>query len=254
MGRERTSKFIEHEIEWDDDKVSRLWDYYSRTPPYSEIYFSKIFGRQILRQSGLPLKRELDVLDFGCGPGFLWQHIKQLGARWHYTGLDFSSDSLDQTTIENVENNKFAGLHKIKSLPSDLDESSFDAVLLIEVIEHLSDEHLNATIKEIFRLLRQGGVVVISTPNEEELSLSKKMCPECGAIFHEFQHVRNWSGESLQKYLLKHGFRMRKINTLDFNAKGKSLRSLFARLKRVIKRWLFGVKGNPHMLAVFQKV
>ena len=27
---------FEHPIEWTDENVSRLWDYYSRTPPYLE--------------------------------------------------------------------------------------------------------------------------------------------------------------------------------------------------------------------------
>lgn len=67
MESKKSTVFKEHEIEWGDRKVSRLWNYYSRTPPYSEIYFSKLFGHHILRQSGLPLRESLVVLDFGCG-------------------------------------------------------------------------------------------------------------------------------------------------------------------------------------------
>jgi hypothetical protein len=41
MANEVTSIFREHDIEWDHEKVSRLWNYYSRTPPYSNVIFLK---------------------------------------------------------------------------------------------------------------------------------------------------------------------------------------------------------------------
>ena len=61
-------QFKEHEIEWDDKKNSNLWNYYSNTPPYCDNYFAKVFGKYILKKTGLPLKRNLSILDFGCSP------------------------------------------------------------------------------------------------------------------------------------------------------------------------------------------
>lgn len=45
---------------------------------------------------------------------------------------------------------------------SRLDPESFDLVLCSEVIEHISDPH--GVLRGIFRLLRPGGVLVLSTP------------------------------------------------------------------------------------------
>ena len=39
-----TGSVVAHPIEWTDEKVSRLWNYYSHTPPYSEMYFAKVLG------------------------------------------------------------------------------------------------------------------------------------------------------------------------------------------------------------------
>jgi len=44
MRTEEARVFSEHPIVWDDEKVRRLWDYYSRTPPYRDMYFARLFG------------------------------------------------------------------------------------------------------------------------------------------------------------------------------------------------------------------
>ncbi len=247
MPIEHTPAFREHAIEWTDEKVSRLWDHYARTPPYCDIYFSKLFGGSIIKKSGLPLQQDLKVLDFGCGPGFIWAHLQALGAQWEYTGLDFSPDSVKKVTQQAKGHPRFAGAQHVTQLPTTLPDAQFDVVLLFEVVEHLKDEHLDATLSEVSRVLKQGGVLVITTPNEEDLNAATKFCPDCGAVFHEWQHVRNWNVDSLAAWIRQHGFSMRKAHTLDFTAQGL--------LKWVVRlgRKLLGRKVNPHMIAIFQK-
>lgn len=247
MPTEHTPAFREHAIEWTDEKVSRLWDHYAHTSPYCDIYFSKLFGDSIIKKSGLPLQQGLKVLDFGCGPGFIWEHLQALGAQWEYTGLDFSPDSVKKITQQANGHPRFAGAQHVTQLPTALPDAQFDAVLLFEVAEHLKDEYLDNTLEEVSRVLKQGGVLVITTPNEEDLNAATKFCPDCGAVFHEWQHVRNWSMDSLAARLQQHGFAMRKTYTLDFTAQGL--------LKRAVHlgRKLLGRKVNPHMIAIFQK-
>jgi 2-polyprenyl-3-methyl-5-hydroxy-6-metoxy-1,4-benzoquinol methylase len=254
MANEQAPVFREHEIKWDDQKVSRLWDYYSRTPPYSGIYFSKVCGHHILRHSGLPLGEPLEVLDFGCGPGFIWDHLDRLRAHWQYTALDFSRDS-DAKVIEKANGHeRFKGAQHVSSLPTDLPKAHFDVVLLVEVVEHLNDAYLDATLTEVARLLKQGGVVVITTPNEEDLSKSNKLCPECGAIFNEWQHVRSWSVSSLAARLKQYGFRSRMAKTLDFTTEDFNARGMLRKIRQIARRLLEGDPGTPHMIAVFQKI
>lgn len=242
-------EFAEHRIEWDDAKVSRLWDYYSHTPPYSEMYFSKVHGDRILRRSGIPLHRSLEVLDFGCGPGFIWDHLVALGSKWLYTGLDFSPASVATVRQKAEGQRQFRGAHHVHRLPVNLDGGQFDVVLLIEVVEHLKDEYLDATLAESVRLLKRGGVAVITTPNEEDLARSTKICPECGAVFHEWQHVRTWSAQSLSARARRHGLEVRTARGLDFGAQG-----LLSQTTRLARRLLRGNPGTPHLLGVFYKV
>jgi 2-polyprenyl-3-methyl-5-hydroxy-6-metoxy-1,4-benzoquinol methylase len=51
------------------------------------------------------------------------------------------------------------------SLP--LPEASFDVITAVEVVEHL--ENPRAVFRELQRLLRPGGILVLSTPNQESL-------------------------------------------------------------------------------------
>jgi 2-polyprenyl-3-methyl-5-hydroxy-6-metoxy-1,4-benzoquinol methylase len=241
-------RFAEHPVIWDNTKVSRLWDYYSKNPHISAIYFSKVYGKYILKASKLPLRKKISVLDFGCGPGFIWEHILTMRATWNYTGLDFSSESVRIIREKAAGHSQFFGGVHLGQLPSNLPDNHYDVVLLLEVIEHVNDEYLGNILLEIRRVLKYGGVLVITTPNEEDLSLATKYCPDCGAIFHEWQHVRSWNSITLTKHLTNHNFAKVLCNQIDFAAQG---------VLRRIATWAKGVvtkqRKKPHLIAVFQK-
>jgi 2-polyprenyl-3-methyl-5-hydroxy-6-metoxy-1,4-benzoquinol methylase len=253
MNDDRTHAFNEHQIRWSPEHVSRLWDYYSRTPPYSEVYFAKLYGQQILARSGLDLRQPYQVLDFGCGPGFVWEHLSELRSEWRYTGLDSSARSVAETIRKGGGKRLFIDAHQVTSLPSVLPGGAFDVALLIEVVEHLDDAHLQTSLSEVHRLLKPGGSVVVTTPNQEDLELSKRFCPECGAVFHEWQHVRSWSVPAFSSTMAAHGFALRRAETLDLGTPTFGLRGL-ASLARTLLRAARGEPRHlPHMVAVFDK-
>lgn len=254
MINDQTKTYKEHNIEWSDEKVSRLWDYYSRTLPYSEMYFSKTFGSHILKKSNLPLKEKLEVLDFGCGPGFIWDHLNKLESHWQYTALDFSKDSVLKVLGKGRGNSHFKAAEHVHSLPTSLKQESFDIVLLFEVVEHLNDTYLDNTLTEVVRLLKKGGVVVITTPNNEDINYSKKFCPDCGAIFHEWQHVRSWSVATLTNHLEQYGLKLRKAETLDFAMIEFTPLNVLRKMRHLSRILLKKNLYNPHMITVFQKV
>lgn len=237
-----------HTIDWDDAKVARLWNYYARTPPFSDAYFSKVYGERLLLCSDLPLQKDLRVLDLGCGPGFMWDHLVGFRSRWHYTGLDFSADSVVELCAKAAGHPLFDGAETIRRLPSHLPAEHFDVVLLIEVVEHLRDDHLGSTLAEAARLLKVGGLLLITTPNDEDLSKATKFCPECGALFHEWQHVRSWTPSVLTARLTDNGFSVRLLKTLDLSQSG--VRGKLVGLARTL---LGHPRAHPHLLAVFKK-
>jgi SAM-dependent methyltransferase len=239
---------FEHPIVWTDENVSRLWDYYSRTPPYSDFYFSKMYGDRVLKKSVLPLGQPLNVLDFGCGPGFIWEHLCKLKSNWSYTGIDFSLESIEKILAKGNGKVNFRGAYHVKKLPTELPSEEYDLILLLEVVEHLKDDYLKSTLSEARRLLKPGGCLLITTPNEEDLLKATRFCPDCGALFHDWQHVRSWSVGGLENCLNQHSFVLQRVQTLDFTAIG-----LTRNLARLARKILRGNSGRPHMMAVFQK-
>jgi 2-polyprenyl-3-methyl-5-hydroxy-6-metoxy-1,4-benzoquinol methylase len=53
------------------------------------------------------------------------------------------------------------GVDLLKRLP--YDDASFDVVLLVEVIEHLENHRI--AVGELARILKPGGVLILTTPN-----------------------------------------------------------------------------------------
>lgn len=101
-----------------------------------------------------------DVLDAGCGDGFFTSLIAAKNPR-SVVGVDYSARAVSfarilvPTASFHVEN--------LASLP--FPEKSFDILFLIEVMEHISDSKRKNIIKEFSRILRNDGIIVLSSPS-----------------------------------------------------------------------------------------
>ena len=153
------------------------------------------------------------VLDFGCGGGFLMPALSHVAGEVY--GVDFSPTSVELTKQRSAEIPNFRGAWSpAEALDMGL---KFDGILAVEVIEHLSDEQLAGTLEIIKRMLEPGGVVVFTTPNDEDLAASRLYCPECDHVFHRWQHVRSWNAQTLSAFLAGQGFEDVKAWTTDFS-------------------------------------
>lgn len=233
----------EHDIVWDDATIARLWNHHAST---NKDYFSDSHGERILKASRLPLGEPLNVLDYGCGPGFLWQHLQRLGARWRYTGLDVSPDSVAALGRRAGGSANFEGAHLLAGLPTKLAAQSYDLAVMIEVVEHLDDARLSATLREIARLLKPGGRLLLTTPNDEDLVAASKFCPECGAKFHERQHVRSWTAQSLSACLAANGFLTKWVRATNITVADPISRAKYLLLRRLRRQ------REPNLIALFE--
>lgn len=106
-----------------------------------------------------------DVLEVGCGEGRGVELVMQQAGS--FTAVDKIEEALQ------VLRNKFPkATFKAMNLPPlhGLADNSFDCVLSFQVIEHIKNDRFY--LQEIHRVLKPGGVALITTPNRK-MSLSR---------------------------------------------------------------------------------
>ena len=136
--------------------------------------FKKTFGNELEPRfkeiiKYLKIKTGMKVLDIGCGRGEMTIYTSKKGS--DSTGIDYSRESIALANIakrkqpfEIQKKIEFKVMDAKKLLFSD---SSFDMIILTDVAEHLYPEELEIVFKEIKRVLKNKGSVIIHTaPNK----------------------------------------------------------------------------------------
>jgi 2-polyprenyl-3-methyl-5-hydroxy-6-metoxy-1,4-benzoquinol methylase len=100
------------------------------------------------------------ILDFGAGQGGLTNELVSSRLFSHVTGVDLMERP---TELHTSASWVVADLN----LPTPLASNTFDVLASVEVIEHL--ENPRATCREWFRLLKPGGHLIFTTPNNESV-------------------------------------------------------------------------------------
>lgn len=199
------------------------------------------------------------VLDIGCGRGEICKIMALKGA--HVVGTDYSSSSL-RISIKSSEmepraaNNTSFVESDAKYLP--LITESFDVILMLEIVEHLHPWELELALRNVFRILKPGGMFLVHTaPNKWRWTILYTLArflvraikgtrlPRDGRSPTDQQvHVNEQTPFSLWRNLRRAGFAT-KLWTEDAEGKGSS-RIGFSFLGRILRIWplcfLFGFR------------
>ena len=97
------------------------------------------------------------VLDIGCGNGYMVNLLNELG--WDSFGLEMSEIAVRAAQEMGLKIQCGSIDDDVEYYPS----GSFDAVLMLQVLEHLYDP-LKVLIK-VHKLLKPGGQLIVTTPN-----------------------------------------------------------------------------------------
>src|SRR6478752_4678071 len=165
---------------------------------------------EVVYQQLAPRCAGRDVLEAGCGEGYGADLIAGIARR--VTGLDY-----DEATVAHVRARypRVDIRHgNLAELP--LADESVDVVVNFQVIEHLWDQ--GQFVSECFRVLRPGGVFLVSTPNRITFS------PGRDTPLNPF-HTRELNAAELTELLEQAGF---EVTTMTGVHHGPRLRDLDA--------------------------
>jgi SAM-dependent methyltransferase len=137
----------------------------------------------------LPENNELDILDFGCGPG---RDLNTFKLRGHKpVGLDGSKSfclMAQQYSGCPILHQQFLKLH--------LEENSFDGVFANASLFHIPSQELTRVLSELHRALRPGGILFSSNPRGNAEGWQ-------GERYGHYMEI-----DTTESYLEKSGFRI----------------------------------------------
>jgi ubiquinone/menaquinone biosynthesis C-methylase UbiE len=141
-------------------------------------------------------------LDAACGMGDLLMRFPDRDC-W---GIDISQDYLDVALDRGIQVTN-GPVEKMPFLAS-----SFDLVTATDILEHVLD--LNRAVKEMLRVLRKGGILIVRVPNDEPLSTNTEP--------YEFVHLRRFDYSTL--YILFD--KIFDVEVLDVPASGNAIHAV----------------------------
>lgn len=146
------------------------------------------------------------LLDIGCGVGDFLLQVKKLG--WEVMGIEPSEQAA------NIAQSRL-GFTLLK--PADyekLPDQSFDVITMWHVLEHVDD--LKSQTKELKRLLRPGGRLVIALPNYQ--SFDCQYYNDKWAAWDVPRHLNHFTQDCLQGILNANDFKYLDTQRLIWDA------------------------------------
>ena len=125
----------------------------------------KLYTQQILQDRGIARYCHCVVqhqpqsgrlLDVGCSTGKFLYAMQQ--RKWQVQGVELSAYAAERAR-QALGLNVYTGT----LIEAAYEDYSFDAITLWDVLEHVPDPQ--ATLKEIYRILKPGGLLLLSMPN-----------------------------------------------------------------------------------------
>jgi cyclopropane fatty-acyl-phospholipid synthase-like methyltransferase len=213
------------------DYRERLYSRYVKTHLSAVDLEQRLRLRQPFMQNLIkkyfPIKKDAHILELGCGHGALIYHARK---------LDYTNIKGIDVSVQQVEGAKLLGIggveqgdlfETIKNIP----DNSLDAIVTIDVIEHLTKSELIDFSDEVYRVLNKGGRWITHQPNAASPFFGRI---RYGDLTHEnaftsasIYQLMSYSGfESIHCYEdvpLSHGFKS-KIRLIFWHVLRKLLR------------------------------
>ena len=148
------------------------------------------------------------IIDIGCGEGITLEKLIKKFPDRDIKGIDCAK--------ENVEICKGYGLPATQGTVYELNikDDSVDCCIFTEVIEHL--EYPQKALKEIHRILRKDGLLLLLFPNDFIFKIARLLTFKFKEAFYEPRHLRQWTPWTIRHLLNEVGFKIIKQKSIPF--------------------------------------
>lgn len=215
-------------LEWTPELSGRFWKDLSGSEYLANIAFSRFAARPLVEMVRDYLKVDGLILDYGAGDNlYLAKELVRGGFRTEYYEPN-RTERMEAQTLDHGDQTLGA--------VSVIAQARYDGIFLSEVIEHLADDQLATVMETLSMALRPDGVLVVTTPDNEDLLNASRYCPVCRHLFHPWGHVRTCSRQWTEDLLLNYGLRCCELHSVDFSSAGKAIEEVKA-IKRRIKEF-----------------
>jgi SAM-dependent methyltransferase len=194
---------------WSPALVDKFWTGVAQTR-LTEYDFARQGGKSVIIAVEHHLPKGGRILDFGAGNGELADLLLERG--YQVAAYEPSRGRVGHLRDCLAGRSGFLGV-----LEPEIQEQ-FDVVLMVEVIEHILDQELDPTFRRVRGLLKDGGILIVTTPNNEDLDLGMAYCPVSNMLFHRWQHVRSFTAGSLSSLLNRYGILPVAVHHLEFRS------------------------------------
>lgn len=176
----------------------KIWDFFQNDDASSNVFEGARPRYKFIAKNIVP---GVNILNIGVGRGGLEAMLIKKGCIVNC--LDPSRVAINKVR-DQYDLGDRAKVGYSQSIP--FAECQFDVVVMSEVLEHLTDEVLNATIVEVKRVLNYDGTFIITVPANEKLPDNITVCPKCSELYHRWGHLQTFSIERLRQLMTFHGF------------------------------------------------
>jgi 2-polyprenyl-3-methyl-5-hydroxy-6-metoxy-1,4-benzoquinol methylase len=201
-----------------DGTLEEVFDYETIPAGYYDEVFERRRGVQSkwhhlkFQRVARELAGHRRVLDVGCGPGTM---IGNLGPGHDSVGTDLSTRQIEYARrTYGAGGSRFYAVSPAR-LPEE--EGAFDAVTLVELIEHLSPLDVDETMREALARLQPGGKLIVTTPNfRSAWPLVEAAVDRLGEVGYDDQHINKFGPARLMRLLERHGLQQRQLERFLF--------------------------------------
>jgi SAM-dependent methyltransferase len=142
------------------------------------------------------------VLDVGCGRGEFLGACRDAGI--HARGVDTNERSVADLQARGFD----VALSGVPECFASVANASLGAIIAMHVVEHLPVEALFALFRESARVLREGGLLMIETPNAESIVMS------ASDFWRDPTHLAPRHAAALTVLAREHGFAIDEVRAV----------------------------------------